>query len=383
MNTDINQKKAAEMKKQNEEMKKPTTEALMRKDAFEVDFKAFRQNPLIKKLAVFKSWTLSDSKKRPLHFTKYQKTKTWRLFFMDSERDNSALGSLKEIDAFVELKKKNRTIRMNAHITRTICIDVEPYANEEVVSKMLEYPSDYTEISRNGGFHIFLEIPNDLINEEDRQLLKEQTVIKYKSHEVILNNHFVTFSQKVLYTEPVDKTTDIYREKIRELLNDLQQAKSEQSYVSKAISKQYSTNKKPSNKKVGINIEHDIENVDALVQCYLKDINGLKILNDEKDTFAEMNSDFSQWEFNIIIKTLSRLKWQLEQRPQAFLQGADIDLQKIDDKTLVHTVYELVQTHIPQRAKHMQLREQVPFLLFQTWRANDILNKRMKNNKKQ
>lgn len=363
-------------------MKKPTTEALIRKDAFEVDFKAFRQNPLIKKLAVFKSWTLSDSKKRPLHFTNYQKVQVWRLFFMESERDNSALGTLKEIDAFVELKKKNRTIRMNAHITRTICIDVEPYANEEVVSKMLEYPSDYTEISKNGGFHIFLEIPNDLISDEDRQLFKEQTVIKYKSHEVIFNNHFVTFSQKVLYTEPVDKTTDMYREKIRELLNDLQKAKSEQSYVSKAISNQYSRSMKSNAKKVGINIDHDIENVNALVQCYLKDSNGLKILNDEKDTFAEMNSDFSQWEFNIIIKTLSRLKWQLAQRPEVFLKGVKVDLKAIDDKTIVHTVYELVRTHIPQRAKHMELREQLPFLLFQTWRAHDILNKRMKNNKK-
>lgn len=173
----------------------------------------FKQNPLIQHLADEPNWTMSDIKKRPVNARVYLDTGMVYNARFDGE---NPLVTLHELDADDNLQAVNRAYRLKARENRVIAVDVEPEAPDFMKQEALYFPAHYTELSTNGGIHLLIKVPEDLINDENRYMFDELSVVKESVpkdpitnkqkrqayYEVIFNDHFITFTKRMVTQKP-------------------------------------------------------------------------------------------------------------------------------------------------------------------------------------
>lgn len=312
------------------------------------------KTPLIQQIKDLPIWTVSSNDKVPLDAkvlleqqrlagASLQDTKHWPLV------------SLNELDAMPDLDYVNRTIRLDARRNNIFMIDVEPSAPEELLRHFYHNcPANYAEISTNGGLHLMIKIPEDLITEENDYLL-DTTVIKDNQNKVeyIFGNHYCTLTKKIITDKNiVDFDTDpIAKAGLKAILDSIVHFDAEAKVAREEAQRmKIQFNDDHINKKL-ISLLINTEGMNAFVSR-----TQAKTLNDYN------TDDPSVYERKICAAVSFKIYESVQ-----FMKTSAVAQQfaTFSDNDAVYAVYQLAEKIIPYRDKHDEVRNGMPWLLYQ------------------
>ncbi|MCR6108582.1 hypothetical protein HXA34_20040 [Salipaludibacillus agaradhaerens] len=335
----------------------------------------FIQNPLIKRLSKDPYWTVSDDNKRPVNARLLLDTgNTYNIKF-DGEWP---LVTLDELDADKNLQAVNRAYRLRARENRVIAVDVEPDAPESMKQEVLKFPAHFTELSKNGGVHLLILVPEDLINSENRYMFDELSVFKEPvpkpkdasekprgAHfEVLFNDHFITFTKRMLTQKPcVDYSQESEaKDMLARFLDNIVQM-DKQRKKERELAKQY---------RIGM-----MKNIiDEEKEKMIKDFISIKPFEKAKEqaknkSINDFGGDASRYEMSvangIAFHTIRAHK--LAKDTVSFRDIAE----PLDEQDLAYAVYLLLKDVVPHREKHDEDRDGLPWLLFTSKRAYEYV----------
>lgn len=338
----------------------------------------FIQNPLMQHLADDPHWTVSDDSKRPVNARVLLDTGDVRNARFDGE---SPLVTLNELDANPNLQAVNRAYRLRARENRVIAIDVEPEAPDAMKQDALNMGAHYTELSKNGGVHLLIRVPDDLITDDNRYMFDDLSVIKETVpkvengpdkgkearsayYEVLFNDHFVTFTKRMLTQKPcVDYATDpVAKQQLADFLHNIVQmdAKKKQE---RELAKQY---------RIGM-VEDmlDDEKEEMLDEFLsLRPFENALQQAGEKDV-SDFGGDYSRYEMSVAnglaYHTLRVQK--LAKDTMSFKKIAET----LTEQDMAYAVYLMLKDIVPYRDKHDEDRDGLPWLLFTAKRAYEYV----------
>lgn len=326
----------------------------------------FKSNPLIAHLASDPWWTVSDNDKRPLDAKKLLATNDVDLARLDGDHP---LVTLDALDANTNLDAVNRAYRLRARENRVIAIDVEPHAEENVKNDVFAFPAHYTELSKNGGVHLLIRVPDDCINDENRYMFDDLSVFKEpvpkdserkSGYEVIFNDHYITFTKKMHTTKPcIDYAQDpVAKDKLIQFLDNIVRLDRDK--------KQERENAK----KYRIQMLNDSvsEEHRALID-QLFELPPIEIAREEATakTLDEFNGDVSRYEISIA-GTYAHHVIRARHLARGTIHFSSM-ANKLTDHDLIYATYLLLADTVPYRAKHDEDREGLPWLLYSAKRA--------------
>lgn len=329
-------------------LKEPTTLTQQLKAFRQVDLETFMNIPFIQKIKDKKRWTFSDENKRPIDAKRY--IQTGQFIGARNEEGYNPLVKLTELNEKQELLYVNRTFKMSGFHEKYFMLDVEPNASDEAKQRALQMPSEYTEVSTNGGIHVFIQVPDHLITEENEYLF---TLTQFKDDsnkwEVFFNNHYVTFTKKALTPRQPDysNNSDDYK-KLKGLLDYMvneDRERKEQRERSKAMSINLT------NQDINKNLIQRFENT--------LDINWQKNTQQHKDQ-ADFNNDTSKYEASVATAFAFTIKNHLKRVKQLNI----ITYDKLNDIDFIYIIAKYTKEVVPYRPKHDEYRDSLPWLMY-------------------
>lgn len=323
----------------------------------------FMSYPIIQSLAKDEKWTFSNDKKIPMDATFYYLTGAYQAA-RTVDVQTSPLMNLYQLNQLYEtapFKWNNRTYQFNAKNNRTIMIDIESHASEQIKQWGLSYPCHYLEASKNNGLHLLIQVPEDLIP-DDCKYLFELTVIKHPSteFEVIFNKHYATFTKKIIQCQYADYVNnEQHRELLRLFLKGLSKIKTEEQYL---LAKKMKENP--------IKIEPENQNqIDAFIDAVSNVVEQTKLKAKTTHTLEKYN-DYSKYEYLTMLeisKTIYKyFKFYQTQKKRKVNTSSELmdTLEQLSESDYVYIVWTIGKDIIPERAKHHELRDAMPFLLY-------------------
>lgn len=341
----------------------------------------FMQNPLVTHLASDPHWTVSNDQKRPINARILLESGN----VVNARPEDNPLVTLDKLDASTELDAVNRAYRLRARENRVMVIDVEPHAPESMKQNILDFPSHYTELSKNGGVHVMILVPEDCINDDNRYMFDDLSVFKEPVpkeegkqargayYEVLFNDHYVTFTKKMLTQKPcVDYNQNHEAKaaltKFLATIVELDQQKKQEREIAK---------------KYRIQLMEDFleddrqENVDKFLE--LKPFEKARTKAEEKD-ISDFGGDGSRYEMSVAnglafhaISTHELIKDTMSFREMA---------EKLSAQDLVYAIFLLLKDAVPYREKHDEDRDGLPWLLFTSKRAYEFVQAQNAKRKK-
>lgn len=345
----------------------------------------FKQNPLIRKLASEENWTLSDIQKRPINARAYLVSGMIYNAKFDGE---NPLVTLDELDNDPNLQAVNRAYRLKARENRVIAVDIEPEAPEMMKLQALNMPAHYTELSTNGGVHLLIQVPEDIITDENRYMFDDLAVMKEPVpkdpvtdkqergayFEVIFNDHFITFTKRMLTTKPcVDYNQDPQaKSQLKAFIDNitlLDRKRKEERELAKKFRIQMIEGMVDDEKRA--HIERFIN---------MKPFEQVRRQASEKDV-SDFGGDDSRYEMSVagsIAFHVIRIH-KLAKDTLSFQDMANA----LTEQDLVYSIYLILKDVIPYRDKHDEDREGLSWLLFTAKKAYEYIKaqnaKRRKN----
>lgn len=338
----------------------------------------FRQNPLIDYLANEPYWTVSDDQKRPVNARILLESGD----VVNARPEENPLVTLTQLDDNKNLEAVNRAYRLRARENRVVMIDVEPDATDEMKQNVLDFPAHYTELSKNGGVHAMILVPEDCITDENRYMFDDLSVFKEPvpkgeqrgAHfEILFNDHYVTFSKKMLTQKPcVDFNQDpAAKAALIKFFDNIVKMDAEKKQE-REIAKEYR-----------IQLMNDFldDDKEELVEEFLelKPFEIARAKASEK-TITDFGGDGSRYEMSVanslassIIKTNELIK-----DTQSFKHLSE----KLSSQDLVYAVYLMLKDTVPYRGKHDEDRDGLPWLLFTSKRAFEFIQAQNSTRKK-
>lgn len=343
----------------------------------------FISNPLIAKIADDKYWTVSDDEKRPINAVALLHDHTVKNVRFD---EGWPLVSLKELDSDKMLEAVNRAYRLRARDNRVIVVDVEPVAPNAMKADVMNFPAHFTELSRNGGVHLLIEVPEDLITDTNRYMFEELSVFKEPvpkvpkgekerpaHYEVLFNDHFITFTKRMATQKPcVDYATNPEaKEQLRAFLKqiedlDLQRKKDRE------ITKKY---------RIQMLDEQFTEEKKANINKFI----GMSAFNATKQdlmhkTADDFGGDQSRYEMSVATTFAhSVLKYHKMAKDTLTLRTLAMSLR---DQDLAYATYLLLKDAVPYREKHDEEREDLPWLVYTSKNAYEFAKGQRANRQK-
>lgn len=307
-------------------------------------------NIAINKLKDMEIWTISNENKKPLNInTLLEKNK-----IEYASKEKKSFKTLVELNKIEELKNTNRTLISNSKETSIIIVDVEPIASEETKNYFLDFPSNYTEYSKNGGLHLIIETPKKLITEDIKRIIDEKTLIKTKKKDIeyIFNNKYITLTKKEakLYNK-IKKENDIKKideNKIKSLWKYLvNEAKKREE-----IECEYQEIDITNDKEIKIQTINIIKNSDFF-QKIIKKYKDIKI--------EDYQNDKSSYEAGIASKVAKALIEKINDKNTIH----NVLYQEINDmKNKIFLTYKITKEIVPYRKKHNEKRKGNLWLLY-------------------
>ncbi|WP_078598648.1 hypothetical protein [Evansella clarkii] len=335
----------------------------------------FMQNPLIKHLSEDPYWTVSDDNKRPVNARLLLDTGNVYNAKFDGEWP---LTTLQELDADQNLQAVNRAYRLRARENRVIAIDVEPSAPESMKQEVLEFPAHFTELSKNGGVHLLILVPEDLIHSENRYMFEELSVFKEPvpkpenpdekprgAHfEVLFNDHFVTFTKRMLTQKPcVDYNQDPEaKKKLADFLDNIVRMDTQRK-KERELAKQY---------RIGMMKNIIDEEKEKVIESFIsiKPFEKTKEQAESK-TVSDFGGDASRYEMSvangIAFHTIRIHK--LAKDTMSFKDMA----KSLTEQDLAYAIYLILKEVVPHREKHDETRDGLPWLLYTSKRAYEYV----------
>lgn len=336
----------------------------------------FSGNPLISILSDDPNWTVSDDKKRPINakvlLDKYE------LFNAKLDENKEwPLVTLPELDEDENLDSVNRAYRLRARENRVIAIDVEPIAPRWMKHQVLNFPAQYTELSKNGGVHALILVPEDLINDDNRYLFDDLSVFKEPVpkdkngkdmrsafFEVIFNDHYLTFTKRMLTEKPSAdyKNDPVARQFLVSFLTNIQ-VMDQKKKAEREVARQYRIDmidkELDEKKQADIRLFLDMEIFDKA---------RAKSNERKPNDFA---GDASRYEMSvanaIAYYVILNHKIALDTKSSRELA------ESLSEKDLAYAIYLMLKDVVPYREKHDEYRYDMPWLLFTSKRAYEFV----------
>lgn len=344
----------------------------------------FMQNPLVNHLANDPYWTVSDNNKRPVNARILLDTGNVYNAKFDGEWP---LVTLHELDKDQNLQAVNRAYRLRARENRVIAIDVEPKAPEGMKQEALMFPAHMTELSKNGGVHLLILVPEDLINAENRYMFDDLSVFKEPVpkpedpsekprdayFEVLFNDHYVTFTKRML-TQKACVDYDQHPEAksmLAEFLDNIVQM-DKQRKKERELAKQY---------RIGMMKNLIDEEKEKVIDSFLsiKPFEKAKEQAENKSA-SDFGEDYSRYEMSVanglafhMIRVHKLAKDTISFREMA---------ESLTEQDLAYAIYKLLKETVPHRDKHEETRDGLPWLLFTSKRAYEFVKAQNAKRKK-
>lgn len=321
----------------------------------------FGANYLVQHLSTEPFWTVSDDNKRPVDAKQLLETGVVENASLDGE---SPLVPLTALDADSRLMAVNRAYRLHAKDNRVIAIDVEPEAPQSMKEMVLNFPAHYTELSRNGGVHLFIKVPDDLVTDDNRYMFDELSVFKEPipkgenrpAHfEVMFNDHYITFTKRMLTDKPcVDYNKNpAAKGQLERFLTTLFKM-DKQRRIDREIAKQY---------KVELFDKSITPEKQDLIEQFLE----LQALDDAKQKAgekqpADYGNDMSRYE-SAVSASLAGSAIRIHNMAKRTISFADM-ADALKDTDLIYAVYLMIKDILPYRDKHEEFRDDLPWLMY-------------------
>lgn len=313
----------------------------------------FMKNPLIQKLKKENRWTVSDKNKRPVDAKHLLETHQVR-----NARVNDTpypLVTLEALNNDPNLLHTNRAYRTQAQLNNVIVIDVEPEATDDMLEFAINFPAHLTEISRNGGVHLFIEIPKSMVTPENEYLLKS-TVIKSPNndYEIISNDHYITFTKRIVLDKPIaDFEQNIeHRNQLERFLNNIVEMDAETQRQRKLRRR--------------VAIDFDDSNIHHETIEKLLDSNVFIdfMAQQAEKSPSEFNNDLSRYEASIGTACAGHVNRFVENLP--YTQVLKDTFEHMTENDWIYAAYKMVEFIVPFRDKHDEYRNDLPWLLYTT-----------------
>lgn len=318
-------------------------------------FPEFYQNPTIQALAINPRWTVSGqlgddisthdikTRKAPIDIRELKKNGRVRGAF---EKSPTCLMTLAEILDFLP-NVANHALAINAHIDEVMVLDIEKTCPPEVARELLALPSLYSEVSMSHqGYHLVMPIP---ANFEDFPLVRNKVALgeEHGWYEILID-HWITFTRIPVPPE--------------RLLDDEGQAVTagrtwEEVFAALA------------DRATEIHIDAETRRSVSLDKPEIPgEVAALHVMTSRpfSKTLEHFHGDHSRYEFSILGALLKRLTPALPFLSQEYSTQYDASMK-------AWLLYEAAREVIPHRAKHDELRNQMPLLLNA---ATDLLARR-------
>lgn len=312
----------------------------------------FMQNPLIKEIAHEEQWTISDKNKKPVdavHLLNTYEVRNARVL-----DDPYPLVNLHRLNQDENLMHTNRAYRLQAQHNRIIVVDVEPSGSPELLQFAMDFPANYTEVSRNGGIHLLIKVPEDVITPENEYLLTTTVIKTEDTHlEVIMNDHYITFTKRI----PMDKeiadfeNNPDHKNRLRQFLNNIVEIDKE-AKLQRELKRQMSVSFDDS----GV----DKENINELVNS-LPFVNFIK--KQKSKSLEKFNNDLSRIEASISTSCAGYVRYY----SQKVIPGTQVLSKRFGHFTendWIYAAYKMTEIIVDPRDKHSEHRDGLPWLLY-------------------
>lgn len=344
----------------------------------------FMQNPLITHLSSDPYWTVSDDNKRPVNARILLDTESVYNVKFDGEWP---LVTLNELDANQNLQAVNRAYRLRARENRVIAIDVEPGAPDSMKQEVLHFPAHYTELSKNGGVHLLILVPEDLITPENRYMFDDLSVFKEpvpkpKSSdekprdayfEVLFNDHFVTFTKRMLTQKPcIDYTQNPDAKATLAGFLDTIVQMDKQRKKERELAKQY---------RIGMMKNLIDEEKEKMIESFIA-IKPFEKAREQAEgkTVSDFGDDYSRYEMSVA-NTLAFHTIRAHRLAKDTVSFRDM-ANAFTEQDLAYAIYLLLKETVPYRDKHDEDRDGLPWLLFTSKRAYEYVKAQNAKRKK-
>lgn len=322
------------------------------------------RNEFIDWLAKDPNWGASDDQKRPLYFGDFLKTNNPQDISMATLDKLDKLPTLDEMDAHPSLFEVNRAYRLHASDNLVVSFDIEPASHPSYLAHYAAMPAHYSEYSRNNGIHLYYRIRRNRLSPDALNLILQTTVYKYPNkidtlqtpvpfiYELILNNHWVTFTEKVI----TDHVLPLHEDAPDEIYHMIEHAAT--------INKQ-----RIDLSDANLSVELESTELSQKLANLIRE-NKKKMVELAELTPMDYEDDTSRYEFACASKICFMLSNRLA-NPKAFdAMFLEVDLENIDYADKINAVLEVLVEVIPEREKHVKHRiNGVPYLLYITQKA--------------
>ncbi|OMF76689.1 hypothetical protein [Paenibacillus glucanolyticus] len=336
----------------------------------------FSRNPLITHLSDDPNWTVSDDKKRPVNAKVL--LETYELFNAKLDENREwPLVTLPELDADENLDGVNRAYWLRARENRVIAIDVEPIAPQWMKHQVLNFPAQYTELSKNGGVHALILVPESLINDDNRYLFDDLSVFKEPVpkdqngkdlrsafFEVIFNDHYITFTKRMLTEKPC-----------ADYENDAAARQFLESFLTNIL---IMDRKKKADRELVRQYQIDMidREMDEQKQADIRSFLALEIFEKARKKSIERKAhdfagDGSRYEMSVA----NTIAYYVIQNHKIALDTESWQnlAESLSEKDLAYAIYLMLKDAVPHREKHDEYRFDMPWLLFTSKRAYEFV----------
>ena len=297
----------------------------------------FYSHPIIQRIQNLEAWTLSGktekSQKVPLDAWEYKLSH--RLVGAVTSASNCLMTLRHAYDTFLPdiagLPRVPYVHKLDCCASHLVCLDVEPSCDEELKRRFLRMPFAYGEYSLSGkGFHLLFELPDEIFRKYPAAQKKLKMQHESGQYEILLN-HYMTFTENMLYGAPDPLGMQEFHEVFEDLCR-VQQHKEDVRHVTPELIP-----------------KEDIPYFDY-VMWYLKKTRN----NRDPDSYPSP----SQYEFGTISVIANQLYYILHNR-MSMLQGYTYS-----DQEIIMLIYYKLVDEIPYREKHDTYRNGLPYLIF-------------------
>lgn len=292
----------------------------------------FISNPVIQYLAQKPYWTVNIDGKKPLDIKAYDADKTIR-----GAQNESCLTDLNDLLRIVNAIPKQFVYSLNAKRDNIVVLDVEKTCPDDIKAKMLLLPFLYGDISMSGkGYHLVFPCPPLDETTINKVVMKEE----HGYYEILIQSHYVTFTNNTIFPQYTAANAPF---QFQEIWDEL---KAQQRIATKNI----------------IDIDPENTKLDFPQYNVLKDAIKRNFKSRFKKKPEDFGGDMSRYEFAVIgsVKVSMNLMLDLPFFSRTV---------KLDDTQKIMLVYNTVTELLEHRAKHDQIRDGKPLLLYQTYNS--------------
>lgn len=322
-----------------------------------------QRNEFLNWIATDPAWGASDNQKRPLYLGKFLNTDNPTTIEFASIEHLDSLPTLDEIDNHPSLANTNRAYRLHASDNLAVSFDIEPSSDQSYINFYATLPAHYAEYSRNNGIHLYYRVNKNRLSPAALNMVLTATVYKYPNKldpvttpkpfefELLMNNHWVTFTEKTIHNNVLPLSEDAPDE-IYQLIEHAASIHQEKVDLSNAVS-DITIESTDISKKLATMIRENHERLDAI-----KDIDEVEY------------ESASSYEFSCALRISYMLLYRLN-NPHAYdAMFLETSLTDIDESDKINAVLEVLLEVIPERPKHFNhLINGIPYIMFTCQRA--------------